>query len=88
MQLLVFAKIQNADKDNLYRAKVEGQITFGKHAAEFGFVCIGIVENFDNFGYDSAVEKDGAYRTEVLFSQKDKQDGGENYTNADAKQVL
>lgn len=67
---------------------MEGQIAFRQNAAELPFVCDGVVENFDNFRHDSAVEKDGANGAKALFPQKDKQKRDEDNAHADTKQML
>ena len=68
MQFFIFGQIQNANKDDLYRAKVERQVRLREHAAVRCFVRIRIVENFDNFRHDSAIEENGAHRTKALLS--------------------
>ena len=67
---------------------MEGKVAFRKHAAEFCFVCVGIVENFDNFRNNSTVEEYGANGAEALLSQKEKQHRDEYNAHTDTKQML
>lgn len=88
VQFFIFGEIQNANEDNLYRAKVEGKVRLGEYAAVRFFVGNGIIENFNNFRNDSAVEENGAHGTEVLLSQKEEQADDNQDGYADTKQMF
>ena len=80
MQLFVFHEIENGNKDKLNGAKVEGQVRFGKDAAEFMLVYVREVKDFDKLGNQTAVKEDGNEGAEAFLSNKqeksnDKQNG-------------
>ena len=88
VQFFIFGEIQNANEDNLYRAKVEGKVRLGEYAAVRCFVGNGIIENFNNFRNDTAIEENRAHRTEVLFSKKEEQTDNDKKGDADTNQML
>ena len=47
---------------------MERQVRLWKYSAERIFVGVGVIEDFDNLGNETAIEEKGNDKAEVLFS--------------------
>ena len=88
VQFLVLVEVENGNKNQLNRAKMEGKIRLWKNAAHFVRVDMGEIENFDKLGKESAVEKDSAKRLKALFSHEKEEQGDADGGNADEKEMF
>ena len=57
-QLFIGRKVEDHDKDDLDRAKVEGQIGLWQDTAVCSFVSDGVIKDLDGFGYKPHTEHD------------------------------
>ena len=77
--LFVFHQEENCDKDKLNGAKMEGQIRFGEYATKFVFVGVGVIEDFNSFGNETAIEEHGNEETEIFLSYPQEKRNDKQY---------